>query len=62
MERVADPTAVAALFSIVLVMRNKLHIMGHVRTGISTSSDAANGGSRLCPKTPSLILMHSSSP
>ncbi|KIP10582.1 hypothetical protein PHLGIDRAFT_84823 [Phlebiopsis gigantea 11061_1 CR5-6] len=32
MERVADPTVVAALFSTVLVTRNRLHVMGHFVT------------------------------
>lgn len=30
MERVADPTVVAAMFSMVLTLRNKLHVMGHI--------------------------------
>ncbi|PCH41012.1 hypothetical protein WOLCODRAFT_162739 [Wolfiporia cocos MD-104 SS10] len=29
MERVADPTVVAALFSLILTIRNKLHALGH---------------------------------
>ncbi|EKM59053.1 uncharacterized protein PHACADRAFT_25180 [Phanerochaete carnosa HHB-10118-sp] len=29
MERVADPTVVAALFSMVMILRNKLHVMGY---------------------------------
>ncbi|KAF7790804.1 hypothetical protein EIP86_001761 [Pleurotus ostreatoroseus] len=30
MERVADPTVVAALFSMILTVRNRLHAMGHL--------------------------------
>ena len=44
MERVADPTVVAALFSMILAMRNRLHAMGHVSLmmfeSVVTLSDA----------------------
>lgn len=35
MERVADPTVVSALFSMVLSVRNKLHALGHVCRAIT---------------------------
>lgn len=37
MERVADPTVVAALFSMILAMRNRLHAMGQVSVMITFS-------------------------